>query len=118
MALKGDGIEIPLPDRYAGSFKEHTGDTLIAGVRPEHLDVKEDGASGTLSGGADVVEYLGNEELIHLTVGSNDVVAVIGSENRVKPGDDLALKVALDKVHLFDPESTLALDKEMAGADA
>ena len=65
-----------------------------------------------VGGSADVVEYLGNEELIHLTVGEMDVVAVIGSEHRVKPGDDLQLKVSLDKVHLFDPESTLAVDKE------
>ena len=59
-----------------------------------------------------MVEYLGNEELIHLTVGGHDIVALIGSEHRVKPGDDLTLHISLEKVHLFDPESTLALDKE------
>ena len=58
------------------------------------------------------MEYLGNEELIHVGVGTSDVVALIDSANRVRPGDELALKVALDKVHLFDPETTLALDKE------
>ena len=47
----------------------------------------------------------------------NDVVALIDSEHRVKPGDDLTLKVALDKIHLFDPESTLALDKERKDED-
>jgi len=117
VTLKADGVEIGLPDRYKGSFKSHSGDKLVAGVRPEHLDVKIDGPSGTLSGGADVVEYLGNEELIHMSVGGNDIVALIGSENRVKPGDDLVLHVAQDKVHLFDPESTLALDKERNAED-
>ena len=117
IVLKGDGVEIPLPDRYKGSIKKHEGKKLVAGVRPEHLDVSIDGPSGTLSGNADVVEYLGNEELIHYTVGELDVVALIGSENRVKPGDDLNLKVSLDKVHLFDPESTLALDKERTADD-
>jgi multiple sugar transport system ATP-binding protein len=112
IVLKGDGIELPLPDRYAASIKGHEGKKLVAGVRPEHLDMKVDGPSGTLTGNADVVEYLGNEELIHLTVGTLDIVALIGSEYRVKPGDDMQLKISLDKVHLFDPESTLALDKE------
>jgi multiple sugar transport system ATP-binding protein len=112
VVLKGNGIEIPLPDRYKASFKGHEGKKLVAGVRPEHLDMKVDGPSGTLDGSADVVEYLGNEELIHFTVGTLDVVALIGSEYRLKPGDDLQLKISLDKVHLFDPESTLALDKE------
>jgi multiple sugar transport system ATP-binding protein len=73
--------------------------------------------SGSLSGNADVVEYLGNEELIHLSVGGHDIVALIGSEHRVKPGDDLTLQISLDKVHLFDPESTLALDKEREAGD-
>ena len=73
--------------------------------------------SGSLSGNADVVEYLGNEELIHLTVGGHDIVALIGSEHRVKPGDDLTLNISLDKVHLFDPETTLALDEERNEAD-
>jgi len=117
IVLKGDGVELPLPERYKDSIKGHEGKKLAAGVRPEHLDMKVDGPSGTLSGNADVVEYLGNEELIHLTVGTLDVVALIGSEHRVKPGDDLQLKISLDKVHLFDPESTLALDKERNEAD-
>jgi multiple sugar transport system ATP-binding protein len=115
--LKGDGIDIPLPDRYMAGFKSFSGNKLVAGVRPEHLDVAPNGPSGSLSGNADVVEYLGNEELIHLSVGGHDIVALIGSEHRVKPGDDLTLHVLLDKVHLFDPESTLALDKEHDKAD-
>ena len=44
-------------------------------------------------------------------------MALIGSEHRVRPGDALALQIPLDKVHLFDPESTLALDKERDAAD-
>jgi multiple sugar transport system ATP-binding protein len=112
VTLKGDGVEIPLPPRYQGALGEHEGERLIVGVRPEHLDVRVDGPAGTLTGKADVVEYLGNEELIHIGVGSNDVVALIDSSNRVRPDDELSLKISLDKVHLFDPDSTLALDKE------
>ena len=115
--LKGDGIDIPLPDRYMAGFKKFTGSRLTVGVRPEHLDVEVAPPSGKLTGNADVVEYLGNEELIHLSVGGHDIVALIGSEHRVKPGDDLTLSISLDKVHLFDPETTLALDKERNEAD-
>jgi multiple sugar transport system ATP-binding protein len=117
VVLRAEGIEIPLPERYRAAFGKHSGMKLVAGVRPEHLDVRADGAAGTLSGSADVVEYLGAEELIHLSVGDNDVVALIDSEHRVKPGDALSLKVPLEKVHLFDPETTLALDKERTDGD-
>ncbi|MFO7532917.1 MAG: sn-glycerol-3-phosphate ABC transporter ATP-binding protein UgpC [Candidatus Limnocylindrales bacterium] len=115
--LKGDGIDIPLPDRYMAGFQRFSGNKLTVGVRPEHLDVKVTPPSGSLSGNADVVEYLGNEELIHFSVGGHDIVALIGSEHRVKPGDDLTLNISLEKVHLFDPESTLALDKERNEAE-
>jgi multiple sugar transport system ATP-binding protein len=115
--LKGDGIDIPLPDRYRAGFATFSGDKLTVGVRPEHLDVNVAPPSGSLSGNADVVEYLGNEELIHLSVGGHDIVALIGSEHRVRPGDDLTLNISLEKVHLFDPESTLALDKERNEAE-
>jgi multiple sugar transport system ATP-binding protein len=114
----GDGIDIPLPERYKGSIKGFTGDKLAVGVRPEHLDVNTEGPAGTLSGTADVVEYLGNEELIHLTVGEHDIVSLIGSEHRVRPGDALSLKIPLEKVHLFDPESSVALDKQRDTTDA
>jgi multiple sugar transport system ATP-binding protein len=117
LVLRGEGVEIPLPDRYKAGIANHAGKKLIAGVRPEHLDVRQDGPAGTLSGNADVVEYLGAEELIHFSVGGNDIVALIDSAHRVKPGDDLSLKVPLEKVHLFDPDSTLALDKERGDED-
>jgi len=57
------------------------------------------------------VEYLGDEELLHVTVEGHegDVVAVVGSEHRVKPGDILELKLPLEKLHLFDRASGDAL---------
>jgi multiple sugar transport system ATP-binding protein len=115
--LKGDGIDIPLPDRFVASFKSFSGNKLLVGVRPEHLDVAAPDPSGKLAGTADVVEYLGNEELIHLSVGGHDIVALIGSEHRVKPGDQLELYVSIDKVHLFNPETTDALTKERSDGD-
>ena len=52
---------------------------------------------------ADVVEYLGNEELIHASVGDNDIVAIVSASHRVRPGDALNLVLPLDKVHIFEP---------------
>jgi multiple sugar transport system ATP-binding protein len=114
ISLKAPGIEIPLPERFVGPLKSLGGRALTAGVRPEHLSLETNGPMGTLTGTADVVEYLGNEELIHVSVGDNDIVALVGSEHRLRPGDELVLRVALDKVHLFDPESTLSLAKMAA----
>jgi multiple sugar transport system ATP-binding protein len=103
--LAGPTSSVPLPPEFRGRVNANE---VVMGVRPEHLTLTTAGPTGTLSGTADVVEYLGNEELIHVNAGGQDVVAVIGSEHRVQPGDALQLKVPLDKVHLFDPETGLS----------
>jgi multiple sugar transport system ATP-binding protein len=109
LTLVADGLSVPIPDDFRGQI---AGKDAILGIRPEHLDLKiDDPVFGSLQGKADVVEYLGNEELIHVSAGGNDVVAVIDSEYRVKPGDVLDLKVPLDKIHLFDPETGLSLHR-------
>jgi multiple sugar transport system ATP-binding protein len=108
ITLVAEGLSVPLPADFAGQV---TGTSAIMGIRPEHLDLQATGPAGSLQGKADVVEYLGNEELIHVSAGGNDVVAVVDSAYRVKPGDVLDLKVPLDKIHLFDPESGLSLHR-------
>ncbi len=108
VTLVAEGLNVPLPSDFTGVV---SGSTAIMGIRPEHLDLQATGPAGTLQGKADVVEYLGNEELIHVSAGGNDVVAVVDSAYRVKPGDVLDLKVPLDKIHLFDPESGLSLHR-------
>jgi multiple sugar transport system ATP-binding protein len=57
----------------------------------------------------DVVEYLGNEELIHAQAEGNEIVALIPSDRRVKPGQEVELGVPLDKLHVFDPETEKSL---------
>ena len=48
----------------------------------------------TIQGTADVVEYLGNEELLHVTVGGHEIVAIVDSSHRVRPGDVVQLQAA------------------------
>jgi multiple sugar transport system ATP-binding protein len=62
-----------------------------------------------LAGNADVVEYLGNEELIHAQAEGNEIVALIPSDRSVKPGDQVELGVPLEKLHVFDPETEQSL---------
>jgi multiple sugar transport system ATP-binding protein len=57
----------------------------------------------------DVVEYLGNEELIHAQAEGNEIVALIPSERNVKPGEQIELAVPHDKLHVFDPSTEQSL---------
>jgi multiple sugar transport system ATP-binding protein len=100
--VKGDGMAFPIPTRYRAGLDGTT--KLVAGFRPEHLELGDLPNSATIRAKADVVEFLGDEELLHLTVTGHegDVVAVVSSEHRVKPGDIVDLKLPLEKLHLFD----------------
>jgi multiple sugar transport system ATP-binding protein len=82
------------------------GRQIIAGFRPEHLDIGELGPGfGAFRARADVVEYLGNEELLHINAANQDVVAIVDSDHRVRPGDIVELVIPLEKVHLFDRDT-------------
>jgi multiple sugar transport system ATP-binding protein len=113
------GWVVPLPRRLAESVAAQGVRKIIAGFRPEHLDIGEAGSEATaFQGKADVVEYLGNEELLHVTAANQDIVAIVGSEHRVKPGDILTLALPMDKLHLFDAESGASLVSERAAVAA
>ena len=108
------GFTFPIPDRYRESIKG-AGTTVVAGFRPEHLELGELGSVvGTVQGKADVVEYLGNEELLHVSVGEREVVAIVDSSHNVRPGDIVNLKLPVDKLHLFNLETGDSVAKAMA----
>jgi multiple sugar transport system ATP-binding protein len=86
------------------------GSELLIGFRPEHLDVTG-GGTGTVSfpASVDVVEYLGNEELIHAQAEGNEIVAVIPSDRKVKAGEKIELTLPFNRLYVFDPETEQAL---------
>jgi multiple sugar transport system ATP-binding protein len=109
VALKGSDITVPVPSQFKDSVGE-SGRQLIVGFRPEHLVLGPvAGATATVNAKAEVVEYLGNEELIHASGAGRDIVALVDSSYRVRPGDMLELQISLDRIQLFDPETNFAL---------
>jgi ABC-type sugar transport system ATPase subunit len=51
---------------------------------------------------ADVVEYLGDEQLVHLHAGEVDLVAKLSVAQRVSAGDNVCLTLPPSKLHVFD----------------
>jgi len=107
-SIEAPGISIPVPPRLAPAIG--SGTEFILGIRPEHIQLESDeSVGGRIDATVDVVEYLGNEELIHLDVADADVIALISADHRVRPGDALTLRVKMDRIHLFDPVTTGSL---------
>ena len=104
ISLRSADVVLPVgPAEKAGSTL--AGRKLVAGIRPEHLDVAPDGTPNGFRVKAEVVEFLGNEELLHCTAGTTSLIALVGSEHRVRPGDIVTLVAEPARVHVFDSES-------------
>ncbi len=116
--LTSRDLTLPVPDRLRDAVAALAGNTVTLGVRPEHLALGDrQPGEATLRATADVVEYLGDEEQIHLRAGDQEIIALVKSSARVRPGDVLDLRVPLDRVHLFDDASGLALaSRQLAAA--
>ncbi len=109
LQLVGANITVPKPPQFRESMGA-AGRQLIVGFRPEHLEIAPvTGAAAIVNAKAEVVEYLGNEELIHASGSGRDIVAIVDSSYRVRPGDMLEFKVPLDRLQLFDPDTNFAL---------
>jgi multiple sugar transport system ATP-binding protein len=95
------------------------GRDVVIGIRPEDMRAGAgDGAAGaTIRGTVDVVEHLGNEQLVYMQVGgtfqpegteAHAVTARAEPRAAIRTGDTVGLVVDTGKVHVFDPQTTKA----------
>jgi multiple sugar transport system ATP-binding protein len=128
---------LPLPLAVADSVRERAGgDAIVVGVRPEAIHHVPAGVfePRALEAPVLLVESLGSDLLVHteldapavLTRDQLEVAREVGGDPaadlararftarltpdvRVVPGDRVRLRVDVDRLHYFDPDTTLAL---------
>jgi multiple sugar transport system ATP-binding protein len=83
----------------------------LIGFRPEDLQIGNGAGDGgvRLPAKVEVVEYLGNQELLHADAEGNEIVALVPSDRQVKVGDRVEFTIPSGKLHLFDPETEESL---------
>ncbi len=95
-------ISIPLLADQSKLLKELSASgEVILGVRPEHIIVGE----GEYSGNVYIVEPLGRDKIVHISVGGIMLNAVVPGEQEVNEGDTINISFMMDKIHLFDKSS-------------
>jgi multiple sugar transport system ATP-binding protein len=109
--LKMGSHLLQLTGRREKIANERHGKQLEIGFRPEDLEVANGSGDGAVRFPAkvDVVEYLGNQELLHAQVEGNEIVALVSSDRKVQVGDNVEFTIPSDKLHLFDPETEESL---------
>ncbi len=93
--------KVLLNDREVCRSTHPDGPTTL-GVRPEHLQVDE---QGPFQGSVQVFEHLGGEAFVHLNLADGQsMVAKLDGEHQFRPGDSCQLGIAADKCHVFDSD--------------
>ena len=107
------GVKLELAGEQAKAAESRPdGANVLIGFRPEHIEVAN-GATGSdavrFPARVDVVEYLGNDELIHAQTEDTEIVALLPSDQKLSVGETVNLAVPMEKLHIFDPESERTL---------
>lgn len=105
-----DGRRVPLPFDAPLDPAWH-GRTLDCGVRPEHLLPADDSDDG-FEAMVEVVEPVGSEVYVNLGFGDHTLIARLPPGPLPQPGHALALRIAPGGVHVFDPDSGIALTRD------
>ena len=117
-ALVGEGFRYPLADEAAAAVADSANVTL--GIRPEDIVVEVDGTPGGASGDTksdhtfpatvDVVEPMGDENVVHLTVEQGpELIATVDGLRRIDAGTAVTVTIPEDAIHVFDDASGEAL---------
>ncbi len=113
LVLSNAQFRLSLPDAWAPILSDYPGESLLLGIRPEHLTLGAS-ANKNFHGVVESVEALGNDTYIAvkiLDLDRGDIVlqSRVSPDRSVAVGEEVWLSVTIDKIHLFDPATTLAL---------
>jgi multiple sugar transport system ATP-binding protein len=100
-------ISVPLKSYKAD--EELTARKAVLGVRPEHIRINgpaEEGATDTILATVDIVEPMGADTLIWLTVEGQTMSARVESNERYEPGQKVKVRFRMNLASLFDDATT------------
>jgi multiple sugar transport system ATP-binding protein len=85
-----------------------SGYAVVLGIRPEHVHLAQAGQG--ISGRVELAEPLGNELLLHVSIGEHQLTARLPAGSPPASGSTVYLEVDRKKVHLFDQATGLVIE--------
>lgn len=110
-----NAVELPESKSKFLVDESYIGKEVIFGVRPEDLHNEEifinSSPKTVITAEVDVIEKLGNETIMYTKVDGKDdyTVARVDARTHAEPGDIIKLAIDANHIHLFDPETELAI---------
>lgn len=111
-----EGAKLEVPAGKASTLREkgYVGKEVIFGIRPEAIHDEplfiESSPSSAFSAVVEVAENMGSEMYLYLKgIGSNSVTARVNARTQYRPGAELKLAIDMNKAHIFDKETEVAV---------
>ena len=112
VSISHSQFRLTLPNVWATALQKYDGQSLILGIRPEHLSLSV-AAPTNLLVQVELVEALGNDTYLSVSSATSTVPTLlqvrIAPDQSVHIDQQLWLALAVDKIHFFDPETGLAI---------
>ncbi|RDI69781.1 ABC transporter ATP-binding protein [Halopelagius longus] len=102
VAFASDFCTIPATDEQAEAVRERGDETVVYGVRPEYLNIREEG--GHFTARLDVVEPLGDRDAVHISSGGTPLSAVTPQGEVSKDRETVNVQIRTDESWLFDED--------------
>jgi multiple sugar transport system ATP-binding protein len=100
------GLKLVLNSKQQEKLKAYEGKDVTIGFRPEHLYIGGESTSN-VSGIIDVVEPLGSEIILYVTLESgNSIVVKSTPDHFFKVNDKVTLNLDMNRAHFFNNEET------------
>ncbi|MCI0182732.1 MAG: sn-glycerol-3-phosphate ABC transporter ATP-binding protein UgpC [Acidibacillus sp.] len=109
------GISLVIPQGKHDRIRNEgmIGKEVVFGIRPEHVHDEpmyiETFPGGIFEATVDVVEHMGSEMYLLFDISGQMVNARIVARGDVQVGTQMKMAIDMDKIHLFDKESELAI---------
>ncbi len=100
-----NGFALDLP----AVFSAHVDKPVVLGIRPENLAVASEGHTNSFVALVDVVEPTGNETLLNIRVGEQQLLLLSRDRLLLNAGQTISVVPALEQLHLFDAETGMRL---------
>jgi multiple sugar transport system ATP-binding protein len=110
--VKTSAFKLKLTDAQASKVSAYENKKVTFGFRPEDLideSISKDKAGRLIKARVEVIEPLGSEIFLYLSAGGDNFVARVPHQYRTALGAEVGFVADMDKSHVFDIETELAV---------
>lgn len=108
LAFSTESIKLPLSEASIQKLNGFENQTVTLGIRPEHITYAPDlNSSSTITTTIEVIEPMGNETVLYVKSGKDELTARILPQSGLHVGTECKLHIDMEKMHFFDNEGNI-----------